>query len=1372
MNMAGDTVPLRPGKNWKPVHIPGRAACQAQLYSIQSHSKLPRGVPINRILIALVDTREKQMRLTYEKARKLTFPQGTKEGLKSAGYEILVPGSYVLLRDMWGSGKEEDDDIAMVVPALEVLAPFKEDMDKARDEALGDPKNRDLSKARLDERGEWKGGVRFEHSRLAVNIEGAERCYPLGQTYQAQRKLAGPAVGAKVTKGEVTRHHKLRQFVLKASTRAAIAALEASDPGLAKVQQRQADNINAPRLGDACNYAFRGVQMNLAATQKARAGSGSLRGEMGSFGLPHADDNDSPGAMTVLLANSHLADGVQPGYFLNVELGLAVELSGFVACCFSGLRQHGGYPPMDFTGNDPEPWSYRFVVVCYPPKQMVDGDTSLSLGALPKDRMFHMPPEMIHPKYDGKASSTNNATWITSGPHLTDDSAYLQWYYQAQCQQLAFFHRQVKAHSDMKLDLDALSKVFYYEDEGGRKTYPQPWRLRPEEANFPARAQAMKEWDEFKAKKAKFLPFMYRAGRTPAAVVVMPSADTDTGAHSDKGTSSKRKRASNESRDEQDVQPGSSKRQKNPTDEPAGIAKKSTSKQSAATPLTSAPKERQPPRPRNARRSSMEQVYIPAKEVQAAKQAARTESEGNEQGQAVNTYNLLSETGGNAVHDWTIHIDTPEYDMAVELMENIEDLYASDSDSISVSQFGEWHQQAEEEQMAEASTLVQSVPDSPHFQPVLDVFSLGSLLAEYNVIAGLASDLSKMPPRSVPPQAVEQFLRSFGEDDRTQPQFALQLTRMWSSHKARSATADAFDLTLAMERRDIMLASAMAWYWLTQECASSVLLYASYMQDDPSSLDGCELWLAQLTRDVYLKLFRRIPDRLVHPSHYFPNCPSAMSAAYISRQATDCTPSTVCVQTITLLRGWLNFPTTSELLSAYFVLHLLDICGGNLDVLLLRGVWRPYKQIKASVLDMRMQRCSSLRLSHLVPFTDALHNLPLADESSTERAVLYQISAAVERCTPYIPSFTNVSSAMSRMPGPYPLPDNNVPATSLRTGFYGAPSFESSLSPAPPDASSSSLLSTPRPQASALSSRPSSPTTSLPPSHTRESGLEALIEFFQDLLPLARGEHPVSAIQQLVASDTDYYLPFRNLAPTRRAVMGSTGPFHSANVRSPGAFPSCVISRALTFNTPAVKDDGNPTLFINEAAWDAFKAQHRFSEKDKASRKYFFNVTCYGSAQGTRHQGMKDVDVYFAAEKDWKKLLEDCGGKVPFLQFFRWAKQQVKRKDKKTQKLRAQARLPLIGVVASPTVEEVATVIHQNGKGSRTGLVETGQITSIHASREETIEALQVIMDHFEEMIDEEARKLVGWDAIMAEHLLCKYQRVVHDLADFKGKHM
>ena len=57
---------------------------------------------------------------------------------------------------------------------------------------------------------------------------------------------------------------------------------------------------------------------------------------------------------------------------------------------------------------------------------------------------------------------------------------------------------------------------------------------------------------------------------------------------------------------------------------------------------------------------------------------------------------------------------------------------------------------------------------------------------------------------------------------------------------------DMFGLMLALERRQVMLASAMAWYWLTQDCASSILHDATRLQEDPSCLDDTQDWLALL----------------------------------------------------------------------------------------------------------------------------------------------------------------------------------------------------------------------------------------------------------------------------------------------------------------------------------------------------------------------------------------------------------------------------------------------------------------------------------------------------------------------------------------------
>ena len=73
-------------------------------------------------------------------------------------------------------------------------------------------------------------------------------------------------------------------------------------------------------------------------------------------------------------------------------------LEGPIVVNFSGLRFHGGYPPTAAPGKEPKPWSYRFTIVCYPPRSMINASASLSFGALPGNKTFQMPPEFIDPR--------------------------------------------------------------------------------------------------------------------------------------------------------------------------------------------------------------------------------------------------------------------------------------------------------------------------------------------------------------------------------------------------------------------------------------------------------------------------------------------------------------------------------------------------------------------------------------------------------------------------------------------------------------------------------------------------------------------------------------------------------------------------------------------------------------------------------------------------------------------------------------------------------------------------------------------------------------------------------------------------------------
>ena len=86
-------------------------------------------------------------------------------------------------------------------------------INQARDQSLGARNKRGANKTYVDVDGNWTEGVRWERSPLAVNVEGAPRCYTIGQSYQAPRNMSGPARGARVSDGDIREHHLLQQKI-------------------------------------------------------------------------------------------------------------------------------------------------------------------------------------------------------------------------------------------------------------------------------------------------------------------------------------------------------------------------------------------------------------------------------------------------------------------------------------------------------------------------------------------------------------------------------------------------------------------------------------------------------------------------------------------------------------------------------------------------------------------------------------------------------------------------------------------------------------------------------------------------------------------------------------------------------------------------------------------------------------------------------------------------------------------------------------------------------------------------------------------------------------------------------------------------------
>lgn len=119
---------------------------------------------------------------------------------------------------------------------------------------------------------------------------------------------------------------------------------------------------------------------------------------MGEFGCSHIDKLDDPAGMSCMISYSRVPKdkGYQWGRFHLLVFGCYIVLNQFRVMNFSGLRRHGGTPPLSPPGQDPEPSAYRLMTVLYPPSSMLSGAGKhlVDLASLNGTTPFSVTPEM------------------------------------------------------------------------------------------------------------------------------------------------------------------------------------------------------------------------------------------------------------------------------------------------------------------------------------------------------------------------------------------------------------------------------------------------------------------------------------------------------------------------------------------------------------------------------------------------------------------------------------------------------------------------------------------------------------------------------------------------------------------------------------------------------------------------------------------------------------------------------------------------------------------------------------------------------------------------------------------------------------------
>ena len=197
--------------------------------------------------------------------------------------------------------------------------------------------------------------------------------------------------------------------------------------------------------------------------------------------------------------------------------------------------------------------------------------------------------------------------------------------------------------------------------------------------------------------------------------------------------------------------------------------------------------------------------------------------------------------------------------------------------------------------------------------------------------------------------------------------------------------------------------------------------------------------------------------------------------------------------------------------------------------------------------------------------------------------------------------------------------------------------------------------------------------------------------------------------------------------------------------------------------------------------WEVFLDTEGYDPSDKQSVSQFSVYNAYGVPQYGRllHARMY-ANIYFEKEEDWEALRQiHAHHIIPFMDFLHWTQQRTGWHDD-SGLYHAGGRFPLIGplagyllaadmsyagVVTVPTIQEVGIVIWKNGLGSRGGLITLNQIPGKDAGKEMVVDATMRLYDLLSDVLPQDIRASIGFDAIMLEHALCKYGRCMRDLA-------
>ncbi|KAJ7226513.1 hypothetical protein B0H12DRAFT_1328701 [Mycena haematopus] len=1031
-------------------------------------------------------------------------------------------------------------------------------------------------------RGPSVGGIAYERTKICKSVQPPSRCYTLGPSAEAPTSIVAPVASAKMPTEEIDADAAMRQRVLTSGAVIAVAAFSEAPPIVRERIREVQSLVNFPAIGVSNNYAYATSQANVASAKQplvppagkrglrkhGKATRLSLATDMGFYGGAHTDRKDSAGHYSHMSVNSDLPEGYTPGFFFILELGVFIQLDSHASINFSGLRRHGGTPPLcsSAPGAKLYKFAYRFVLIFYPPTRMVNGTARWTLGAMPNNEVFIFPPEMLHAGVSNRiakgwpaTSSCQRASFVREGVLMMSQEALVTFIIRSLLLLCYYFLLQLPARYKVRLDPDIFLQSITMQVDGQRVN-TGPWEFAPghrlpehrrtawvytvdcPDADMvdqdQVRSDAWARWDAWTAVVATHIPSVGHRG--PLKHHIPQLLNLKEGDGYDGG---------DEQEEEDDVSEpelGDPKRRPKPK-------------------LRTGPKEGS--KKKRAKKVIVEVATEEGESATDLEEGAGVESGGGGQSDSSgsgstsepeasndnNTDLRTKDTDPDTSQDRVLRSGTTfSKGAVVRTLPNGQRIGepaesdcddSRDNETVGGAVSGGRAQSKKRKEISETEepqlgkrvrkARVGNTEDASLV--VIEALNLHAIKRNLHDVETAWEAASQAVATTLDLQeldiAYSALLQHPDASSTTTyfPSIWRGLNRMNGLHAMTS-------LRTRLDRECIMLTTFFAWRWLDVFCPQKIqeAVEARRQSILPT------MWIGKLACDVAAVLERRADHHTFIASKYG----FALASAEFNFSNKRCEIlvdnkallEATTTHTAQIIASWLEFPVGGvSRYQAWFVEAITQTIG--LRALLLDEVWRAYVQIRKYVLGDSIARPHCLRQFQTLLLQLRAH--PLAQASSSEADVLSRLAQVME---------------LVRAPAAAPLSLMDVDEIPDSDSHPQLPDNSTA------QALTASALTLPHPAIAlySLSKTPSAPA---------QQKLAVFMQFLDEALAATRQGHGLTEWQSFMLSNMDRLCPFRELAPSRQCAAGPLGPYTSDFAATQSGFLSALIFRAITFNT-------------------------------------------------------------------------------------------------------------------------------------------------------------------------------------------------------------